>query len=144
MEGEARDIRLEVTSAIHEGQRFDETFFSVAEDITSAFRRNVHFCGFLSDEELSERLYSADAYVAFFPRGVRENNTTVMTAMSHGCPVITNLDEWSPKWLRHGETVFDVSRLARIPEQSVLRSVGEAGMYVVRKFSFERLVQILI
>lgn len=144
MEGETRSIRLEVTSSIHEGNRFDETFFSVAGEIASVFRRDVHFCGFLSDEELSERLHSVDAYVAFFPHGVRENNTTVMSAMSHGCPVITNLDEWSPKWLRHGETILDVSRLVRIPEQSELRSVGEAGMNVARQFSFERLVQILM
>ena len=108
LDGETRRVRLEITSAIHEGQRFDESFFSVAEDIRRVFHNDVHFCGFLSDEELSQRLHLADAYVAFFPRGVRENNTTVLSAMTHGCAVITNLDEWSPNWMRHGETILDI------------------------------------
>jgi glycosyltransferase involved in cell wall biosynthesis len=143
LDGETRHIRLEITSAIHEGQRFDESFFSVAEDIRRVFRHDIHFCGFLSDEELSQRLHMADAYVAFFPRGVRENNTTVLSAMTHGCPVITNLDAYSPQWMVHGSTLFDVSRLVSFPEKSDLRAVGDAGMRAAERLNFEHLAEIL-
>jgi len=142
--GDPRSISLEITSAIHEGQRFDESFFSIAGDIQEAFRHDVHFCGFLSDEELSQRLRECDAYVAFFPRGVRENNTSVLSAMTHGCPVITNLDHASPGWMIHNETVFDVGQTRRFPDRPELRRVGEAGRIAASVLSFERLASILV
>lgn len=144
LKGDSRNIRLEITSAIHEGQRFDEAFFSVSQEIGRVFQHEIHFCGFLSDEELSQRLYEVDAYVAFFPRGVRENNTTVLSAMTHGCPVITNLDADSPPWMRHGETIFDVNSLEEFPSEEELEQVGIAGMHVANQFNFRRLAEELL
>lgn len=143
LKGDARRVRLEITSAIHEGQRFDENFFSVAEGIRKVFRHEIHFCGFLSDEELSQRLHECDAYVAFFPRGVRENNTTVLSAMTHGCPVITNLDDYSPSWMEHGVTIFNVNSLNRFPDVEKLRTVGEAGRQAANFYSFEYLATLI-
>jgi len=136
-------VRLEVTTAIHDGQRFDEAFFSVAAEIKSAFAGNVHFCGFLSDEELSHRLQEVDAFVAFFPRGVRENNTTVLSAMAHGCPVLTNCDEFTPPWMVHDLSVFDIERLTQFPSKDALRRVGATAKSVVGNFGFRQLAQIL-
>lgn len=144
LKGDSRNIRLEITSAIHEGQRFDEAFFSVSKEIGRVFQHEIHFCGFLSDDELSQRLYEVDAYVAFFPRGVRENNTTVLSAMTHGCPVITNLDVDSPPWMRHGDTLFDINSLASFPSEEELERVGIAGMHVASQFNFRRLADILL
>lgn len=136
-------VRLEVTTAVHDGQRFDEEFFSVATEIKSAFAGNVHFCGFLSDEELSHRLQEVDAFAAFFPRGVRENNTTVLSAMAHSCPVLTNCDEFTPPWMVHDLTLFDVERLTQFPSIDALRRVGAAAKSVVGDFGFRQLAQIL-
>ena len=136
-------VRLEVTTAIHDGQRFDEEFFSVAAEIKSAFSGNVHFCGFLSDEELSHRLQEVDAFVAFFPRGVRENNTTVLSAMAHGCPVLTNCDDFTPPWMAHDFSVFDVERLVQFPSKDALRRVGIAAKNVVGDFGFSELARVL-
>lgn len=144
LKSDSRHIRLEITSAIHEDQRFDEVFFSVSQEIGRAFHHEVHFCGFLSDEELSQRLYEVDAYVAFFPRGARENNTTVLSAMTHGCPVITNLDADSPPWMRHGDTLFDVNSLNSFPSEEELERVGIAGMQVASQFNFRRLAEVLL
>jgi len=138
-----RRVRLEITTAIHEGQRFDESFFSVTNEIREVFQHEIHFCGFLSDEELSQRLHECDAYVAFFPRGVRENNTTVLSAMAHGCPVITNLDSMSPSWMRHGATLFDVGSLSEFPSSSQLIAIGAAGREIATTYNFERLAQLL-
>lgn len=143
LEGDARSFRLEISTALHEGGTFDESFFTVGSEISEAFAGNVRFLGFLADAEVSERLSQVDAIVAFFPRGVRENNTTVLSAMTHGCPVITNIDAGSPPWMVHGITVFDIARLSKFPDKTELRSVGEAGMRAASEFSFERLASIV-
>jgi len=143
MEGDTRSFRLEISTALHEGGSFDANFFTVGEEISAAFAGNVRFLGFLADAEVSERLRKVEALVAFFPRGTRENNTTVLSAMTHGCPVITNLDESSPAWMMHGVTVFDIGKLNRFPDKSELRQVGEVGMRAAREFSFDLLARIV-
>lgn len=143
MAGDSRSFRLEISTALHEGGSFDESFFTVGDEISAAFSGNVRFLGFLADAEVSQRLREVDALVAFFPRGVRENNTTVLSAMTHGCPVITNLDESSPTWMVAGETVLDIASMARFPDKSELRRIGEAGMLVAREYSFEHLARII-
>jgi hypothetical protein len=143
MEGDCRTFRLEISTALHEGGTFDENFFVVGEEISVAFAGNVRFLGFLADAEVSDRLREVDALVAFFPRGARENNTTVLSAMTHGCAVITNLDAESPPWMVHEKTVFDVNKLTSLPEKSQLREVGEAGARSASKFSFMSLAELL-
>lgn len=138
-----RSFRLEISTALHEGGTFNENFFTVGKEISQAFVGNVRFLGFLADAEVSERLRSIDVLVAFFPRGVRENNTTVLSAMSHGCPVLTNLDADSPPWMVHGSTVFDIGAMARFPDKSDLRRVGDAGRTVASEYNFERLASLL-
>ena len=143
MKGDSRTLRLEISTALHEGGTFDENFFVVGEEISAAFAGNVRFLGFLADAEVSDRLREVDALVAFFPRGARENNTTVLSAMTHGCAVITNLDAESPPWMVHNETVFDVNRLTSFPDKAILRQVGEAAAITAAGFNFDQLALIL-
>jgi len=139
-----RQFRLEISTALHEGGTFDESFFTINAEISSSFGGEVSFLGFLADVEVSQRLREASALIAFFPRGVRENNTTVLSAMTHGCPVITNLDADSPPWMRHGETIFDVNSLDEFPSEEELDRVGIAGMHVASQFNFRRLAEVLL
>lgn len=141
--GDTRSFRLEISTALHEGGSFDENFFTVGKEISEAFAGNVCFLGFLADAEVSERLRSVDVLVAFFPRGVRENNTTVLSAMSHGCPVITNLDRYSPSWMIHDSTVFDIGAMRKFPEIADIRRVGEAGRVVASEYNFVHLASVL-
>ena len=143
MKGDSRTFCLEISTALHEGGTFDENFFVVGEEISVAFAGNVRFLGFLADAEVSDRLREVDALVAFFPRGARENNTTVLSAMTHGCAVITNLDAESPPWMVHNKTVFDINKLTALPEKSQLREVGEAGARSASGFSFVSLAELL-
>ncbi len=143
MKGDSRTFCLEISTALHEGGTFDENFFVVGEEISVAFAGNVRFLGFLADAEVSDRLREVDALVAFFPRGARENNTTVLSAMTHGCAVITNLDAESPPWMVHNETVFDVNRLTSFPDKAILRQVGEAAAITAAGFNFDQLALIL-
>lgn len=140
---EQRSFRLEISTALHEGGTFDESFFTVGREISEAFAGNVRFLGFLADAEVSERLRKVDVLIAFFPRGVRENNTTVLSAMSHGCPVITNLDANSPSWMVHESTVFDIGAMTRFPETPDLRRVGSAGREIASQYDFARLARLI-
>ena len=138
-----RTVQLEISTALHDGTSFSEDFFSVGSEISQVFDGNVSFLGFLADEEVSRRLHAANALVAFFPSGVRENNTTVLSAMAHGCPVITNLDSYSPSWMEHDKSVFDIDQLSNFPSKDSLLRVGEAGQRAVAPYSFEVLASLL-
>jgi len=140
----SRTFQLDVSSALHEGTKFDENFFLVGAEISDVFGGNVVFLGFLADDEVSRRLQSATALVAFFPSGVRENNTTVMSAMAHGCAVISNLDASSPKWMEHGKTIFDISRLDEFPSAAQVAEVGSNARSVVAEFNFENLAKTIL
>jgi hypothetical protein len=143
LQEETRTFRLEISTALHEGTTFSEDFFTVGNEIREVFQGNVSFLGFLADEEVSHRMRSADALVAFFPLGVRENNTTVLSAMSHGCAVITNIDDYSPDWMIHGESILDIDRMSSFPTTDELIEIGNNAREVASPFSFEQLGHLL-
>jgi hypothetical protein len=140
---DTRTFQLEISTALHDGTSFSEDFFSVGSEIGEVFDGNVNFLGFLADDEVSRRLTNADALVAFFPSGVRENNTTVLSAMAHGCAVITNLDGYSPPWMKHEESVFDVNQLAEFPSSAELSAVRIGAKKAVGPYTFEQLSKLL-
>lgn len=140
LSGDDRDYVLEISSALHEGTDFDDDFFNVGREISNCFGGKVDFLGFLADAEVSRRLVQADAMLAFFPKGVRENNNSVASAMAHGLPVITNLDDWSPNWMVHGKTVFDVNLLERFPTSEELKAVGQAGKVMTSSLDYSSLL----
>jgi len=141
LRGDTRTVQLEISTALHEGTTFSEEFFSVNTEISSVFKGNVSFLGFLADGEVSRRISAADALIAFFPHGARENNTTVLSAMAHGCPVITNLDSYSPIWMRHNESLFDIAQLETFPAATELKRVGANAVKAVEPFSFYHLAK---
>ena len=138
-----KSFQLEVSSALHEGTSFDENFFSVADEISQSFGGNVVFLGFLADQEVSRRLQETTALVAFFPNGVRENNTTVMSAMAHGCAVITNLDLLSPNWMMHSHNIFDINKLENFPDAAQIATVRKNAQLAVAEFGFDRLALLI-
>ena len=138
-----KSFQLEVSSALHEGTSFDANFFIVADEISQAFGGNVVFLGFLADQEVSRRLQEITALVAFFPNGVRENNTTVMSAMAHGCAVISNLDSLSPSWMNHGHNIFNINKLENFPDAAQIQSVRKNAQSAVAEFGFDRLALLI-
>jgi hypothetical protein len=143
LQGDSRSFRLEISTALHEGTTFSQDFFTVGKEIREVFDGNVSFLGFLADEEVSNRMRAADALVAFFPHGVRENNTTVLSAMGHGCAVITNIDQYSPSWMVHGLSVFDIDKMVHFPTSSELKEVGRNAKQAVAPYSFSQLSKII-
>ncbi|MEO5974324.1 MAG: hypothetical protein ABIQ38_03860 [Ilumatobacteraceae bacterium] len=143
MTSDTRSAQLEISTALHEGTSFSDDFFSVNAEISEVFKGSVIFLGFLADGEVSRRLREADALIAFFPGGVRENNTTVLSAMAHGCPVITNTDLYSPEWMIHGESIFDIDRLVAFPTPDELAKVRKGAVKAVAPYTFERFAELL-
>ena len=139
-----RSYVLEISSALHEGTEFDDSFFLVGREISECFNGNVEFLGFLADVEVSRRIAQSSAMLAFFPKGARENNNSVMSAMNLGVPVITNLDSRSPKWLQHDVSVFDVAQLERFPSSDDLKRVGTRGRYAIQHLTYDLLTEILL
>lgn len=143
LSADPRTVQLEISTALHDGTSFSEDFFSVGSEISQVFDGNVSFLGFLADDEVSRRLHAADALIAFFPHGVRENNTTVLSAMAHGCAVITNFDSYSPTWMEHGKSVFDIDQLSTFPSANELIQVGKAARLAAAPFTFASLATLL-
>jgi hypothetical protein len=108
-----RSYAVYVSAANHET--------SSLEDASSVFREmhevfpSLYFLGNLSDVAVYNELRGATYFSAFFPGGVRGNNTTVAAAMETGAVVITNLDEWSPPEYVHLENVIDIEQCDELP-----------------------------
>ncbi len=135
-------FNLRVSTAFHERANFGD-FDSVSSELQSVFGDKLSFLGFLSDASVNFFLESSDLFVAFFDGGVRANNTSIYAAMAKNCPVLTNLDQWSPKWLEHGENILDIGRLTTCDLKSEnLQRIGNNGKQgSVKNSSWDALTQ---
>jgi len=99
---------LRISTAFHEKASFGD-IDEVERHFREQFGARAHLLGFLSDAAVNHFLESAELFCAFFKGGVRANNTSVYAAMAKGCTLLTNLDEYSPKWMQHGVNVLDIN-----------------------------------
>lgn len=130
-----------VSAANHEtaSLRDAEEVFSEMHEI---FPDAMYFLGNLSDVAVYNWLASTTYYASFFEGGVRANNTSVASAMERGAVVITNLDEWSPRHLVHGENVVDLVQSESLPvSPDELRALGDAARESVRGRDWDALVE---
>ena len=141
LEASGRSYALYVSAANHEtaSLRDSEIVFGEMHEI---FPDELYFLGNLSDVAVFNYLGSTTFYAAFFPTGVRANNTSVASALERGAVVITNLDEHSPAEYVHMENVLDIERLDALPRDPlVLKRLSAAAMETGRARSWERLVE---
>lgn len=133
--------KMFVSTALHEGTSFDGSFAFRFEEIQELFGSRVYFMGYLSDTAVFNHLVDASFLAAFFEHGLRANNTTVNAALEHGCPVVTNLDAFSPSGYEHGQTILDINQLERLPDLPVLEQIGLKASEVARgHYGWSRLV----
>lgn len=88
-----------VSAALHDGTTFGDAAQSF-ETLRRLFGPHFVFLGTLSDEAMVDRLRTCTYVAAFFERGLRENNTSVMAAIEYGATVLTNWDVDTPQPLR--------------------------------------------
>lgn len=128
-----RAYSIWISTAFHEKSGFGE-FDEASRQLRSVFGSRVQFLGFLSDEAVNYFIDRVRLFVAFFPKGLRANNTSAYVPMERGCAILTNLDAYSPAWLRHDVNVLDIHSLtaeSMAPEN--LRRVAAAAQRDVRE-----------
>jgi hypothetical protein len=130
--------RLFVSTALHEGFTFDDSFETAFREIEEIFPDRAYFLGFLSDSAVFNYLLESTFYAAFFPKAVRANNTTVHSAMEAGAVVITNLDAYSPSSYVHGNNILDINQLTAIPtEKTKISSISRSAIRTSVEFGWD-------
>lgn len=120
-----------LSTALHEGTSFDESFIEVFNEMRVIFGDQVYFLGYLSDQAVYNQLKRADFFAAFFDGGLRANNTSVNTALEAGVAVITNLDGQSPTPLVHLRNVIDINQAETLPTDcAILDKIRQAAREV--------------
>jgi hypothetical protein len=100
---------ISLSTALHVGEQPFDYLKEDVESLARALDTPIYFLGFLSDIALRNELVSADAIFRFFPKGVRSNSTSLMASLSLGKVTISNLDQYSPNWLKHFENIVDIN-----------------------------------
>lgn len=103
---------IEVSAAMHEGATLGKAFASF-DELRVLFGDSFVFLGTLSEEAMVNRLRICRYVAAFFPTGLRENNTSVLAALEAGASVITNCDQWTPADLRN--RVYEIGTPEELP-----------------------------
>jgi hypothetical protein len=135
LESGGLDYSLWMSTAFHEKASFGD-FDSISQELVDILGDRVQFMGFLSDDAINYFLHKSHLFVAFFDKGVRANNTSVSAAMSNGCAVLTNLDDYSPAWMRHRKNVLDINQVISDDFDAVLlQEVGNAAKIDSKAFS---------
>ena len=104
-----------VSTAVHEGDAFDEAIAAVKRELADIFTDKLYFLGFLSDDAVHHYLKTTTFYASFFEDGVRANNTSVNSAMRCGAVTVTNLDGYSPTQFAHKKNLIDINQCERLP-----------------------------
>jgi hypothetical protein len=110
LDGTGKTYSIKLSTALHEGTSFDESFIEVFKEMQNIFGDRVYFLGYLSDQAVYHYLSEATYFTAFFDFGLRANNTSVNSALEAGVAVITNLDENSPLPLIHMHNIIDINQ----------------------------------
>ncbi len=138
------DYTLWVSTAFHEKANFGD-FNSISNQLSRIFRHRIQFLGFLSDDGVNYFLDKTQLFIAFFEKGVRANNTSIFAAMNRGCAVLTNSDEYSPSWMKHGINILDIHMLQLEDlETEVLQRIGTQAKKDARKYaSWDGLIKLI-
>lgn len=108
------------------------------------FSHDFFFMGNLSDVAIANQLQTATFFAAFFEKGARANNTSLLSAMEHGAVVITNLDEHSPALFRHLDNVIDIGQADSLPSDPlVIGRLRVRAMETAQELSWGRLVDLV-
>ena len=103
---------------------------------------SLYFLGNLSDVAVHNELRGSTYFAAFFPRGVRANNTTVAAAMETGAVVVTNLDRYSPPEYVHMENVIDIEQCDELPtDAQALAGLRERARETAGRRGWDQLVE---
>jgi hypothetical protein len=141
LEASGRSYAVYLSAANHETTRMRDAHL-IFDELHEIFPSTLYFLGNLSDVAVHNQLREATFFAAFFPRGVRANNTTVSAAMETGAVVITNLDQHSPAEYVHLENVIDIGRCDELPtDPAVLEGLRARAAETARTRGWDDLLE---
>ena len=141
LQASGRTYAVYVSAANHETASLRDAQI-VFEEMHDIFPDRLYFMGNLSDVAVFNRLHESTFFAAFFERGVRDNNTSVASAMEQGAVVVTNLDEHSPPDFVHMHNVIDIEQCDALPSDAlVLARLRVHAMETARARGWDRLVE---
>jgi hypothetical protein len=127
-----RTYSVYVSAANHETASLRDAEVVFAE-MHRLFPDSLWFLGNLSDVAITNQLRRATFFAAFFPSGVRANNTSVAAAMQLGAVVITNVDSYSPPEFVHMENIVDIEACSALPsDPAVLERLSRGAIATSR------------
>jgi hypothetical protein len=143
LDATGRSYALYVSAANHETASLRDSVV-IFDELHEIFPDELYFLGNLSDVAVANYLRETTYYAAFFPSGVRANNTSVASALERGAVVITNLDQYSPAEYVHLENVIDIEHTDRLPvESGELAAISAAAAESARTRTWARLADCL-
>ena len=140
LEATGRTYTVGVSSAIHEGSPWADTWAESDAAMRAIFGDHLRQYGFLADDGLAGAIQDAQAVALFYDPAVRRNNTTLWAALEQSAIVITNLDADSPPELPG--VVYDIQQLTSWPDQAhEHRRMRWAGRQLTQgRYSWDHLV----
>jgi hypothetical protein len=145
LKGTGKSYSLYLSTALHEGTSIETAFDAAVKNIRDGFSGPVHFLGFLSDAATLHYLRTTTYFAAFFPVGVRANNTSVHSAMAAGAVVITNLDGRSPQSFLHMQSLIDIEACDALPTGTkALKQISDQARAKSTLFDWQALANRLL
>jgi hypothetical protein len=105
------DFTMMVSASPHEGEDFFDSSRRIRESFHDLYGTSFVWAGYLGEKILLREMAESDCFVSFYPKGLRENNSSAMAALSFGLRVITNVDSLTPKILKNHPMVIDIMSL---------------------------------
>jgi hypothetical protein len=140
LDSSGRSYAVYVSAANHETSSLEDAQ-AVFEEMHEVFP-SLYFLGNLSDVAVHNQLRQSTFFAAFFPKGVRANNTTVAAAMETGAVVITNLDVYSPPEYVHLGNVIDIEQCTELPsDPAVLDRLRDRAIETAQARGWDELVE---
>jgi hypothetical protein len=140
LDASGRSYAIYVSAANHETSSLEDAQ-AVFQEMHEIFPR-LYFLGNLSDVAVHNQLRQSTYFAAFFPGGVRANNTTVAAAMETGSVVVTNLDGHSPAEYVHMDNVVDIGRCSKLPtDPAVLDRIRARALETAAHRGWEALLE---
>ena len=139
LDASGRSYTVYVSAANHETSSLEDaqTVFGEMHGIFPS----LYFLGNLSDVAVHNQLRRSTYFAAFFPKGVRANNTTVAAAMETGSVVVTNLDAHSPPEYVHMENMINIERCTELPsDPAVLDRLRARALETAKARGWDELI----
>jgi hypothetical protein len=141
LEASGRSYAIYISNANHETATLADAEI-VFEEMHGVFPSRLYFTGNLSDVAIYNWIVDTTFFAAFFPNGARANNTSIASAMEQGAVVLTNLDEYSPPYMRHLETVIDLDSCDELPtDPELLQGIRDGAREAASRLTWEALIE---